>query len=118
MVVATHPLGWLVAISGPMVGQVFPITQPLTRIGSAAEMEVALVQDTEVDAEQLHLSYSAEQRTFSLVQSVAGKQITKLGSGSIIHFDPTEIHHGEILNVSRHTDLRFIPFCDSSFAWA
>lgn len=116
--IATHPLGWLVAISGPMVGHAFPITQQLTRIGSAAEMEIALVQDSEVDAEQLHLLYSAEQRSFSLMQAPVGKQITTLSNGNIIHFQPTDIGHGEMLNVSRHTVLRFIPFCDNTFSWA
>ena len=115
--VAMRPLGWLVAISGPMMGQAFPITQQVSRIGRAAEMEIALVLDAEVDDEQLHLIYSAQQRTFSLVQAPAGKQITTVSNGNIIHFGPTDIGHGEILNVSRLTALRFIPFCDNTFSW-
>ena len=114
---ATRPLGWLVAVSGPMVGYSFPILHAVTRIGRAEEMEVALCEDTDVDNEQLHLLYSAEQHSFNLVQAPNGKQITRLSQGNIIHFFPTEIKHGEILNVSRYTNLRFIPFCDDAFSW-
>ena len=51
-----------------------------------------------------------------MVDHSDARQITILNN-EIELDDPEKIERGDILKLSEHTTLRFVPFCDASFAW-
>ncbi len=110
------PLAWLVAISGPMKGQFFVITSGENYIGQARDNSISLIGDPDVSARQNCIYYDAEYAAFYIDACPYARQMTKLSDGDTVS-SCSPLEHGEILQVSPNTKLRFVPFCGETFNW-
>ncbi len=110
------PLAWLVAISGPMKGMFFVITSGENYIGKARDNSICLIDDPDVSARQNCIYYDAEYAAFYIDACPYARQMTRLSDGDTVK-SCSPLEHGEILQVSPNTKLRFVPFCGETFNW-
>lgn len=108
--------GWLVAITGPMMGRSYPLFYGRNQVGRNPECRICLPADPFISGKQLIIRYKAKNKSYSVVDHSDARQITILNN-EIELDDPEKIERGDILKLSEHTTLRFVPFCDASFAW-
>lgn len=113
----TRPVGWLVAICGPMVGQSFTLTCGTNTIGRRQNNDIFLPDDEYISRAHLVVTYRPESRSFYAAQATATSQPTQLSDGRTITTEPTPLEAGEILRLSHRTSLRFIPFSNQFFDW-
>ncbi len=110
------PLAWLVAISGPMKGKFFVITSGENYVGKARDNSICLIDDPDVSARQNCIYYDAEYAAFYIDACPYARQMTRLSDGDTVK-SCSPLEHGEILQVSPSTKLRFVPFCGETFNW-
>lgn len=108
---------WLVAISGPMKGQSFPICYGRNQIGRSNECRICLTEDSEISRKQIVVRFKEQSRTFIVKPHDDASQVTVLNHTEELD-EVAELKRGDILKLSSVTSLRFIPFCDAGFIWS
>ena len=111
------PQGWLVAIEGPMKGQTFPISYGYNHIGRAESNRICLSNDPGISSVQCVVHYNSDKRIFYIEKSAQSSQETRLSDGSLVGGSMVPLEAGEIIRLSPHTQLRFMPFCGDYFNW-
>ena len=53
------PLAWVTFLAGPLAGQTFPITRPITTIGRSSQNDLVIAGDRMVSRQHARLSYEA-----------------------------------------------------------
>lgn len=114
---STLPVGWLVAISGPMLGQTFTLNCGTNPIGRSRNNRICLPSDEYISRAHMIVSYSHKSRSFYVAKATEQSQPTTLSDGRKITTTPTPLEAGEILRMSPLTSLRFVPFSNRFFDW-
>lgn len=118
-----HPLppeqwvhGWLVAITGPMKGNSFPVILGNNTVGRANTNTICLPSDKGISRSQFSIRYQQGKNSYLVAPINSASQVTYLADGDELIF-PTPICEGDTLRLSSETTMRFVPFCDSQFRW-
>lgn len=117
---AIRPDQWiqacLVAITGPLKGQYYPLVYGYNHIGREDSNNVCLAGDDSISKHQLIIHYNKHKRVFYASKDPRTNQITTTDDGDLI-ISEVELEPGCNLIMSDDTTLKLIPFCDESFAW-
>lgn len=112
--------GWLVIISGPMKGRSYPLTAGNNIVGSSPESRIRLEGDPGISRKQLSICYDEEFKEYSVSLHDESTQISRLirvdGRKERI-VQTTSLQRGDIIQLSRDTSARFVPFCGEAFDW-
>lgn len=108
--------GWLVAITGPMKGQYFPLVYGYNHIGRDASNNICLAGDKSISKHQLIIHYNKNKRSFFASKDPRTNQLTLTEDEDLILSD-IELEPGSNLLMSDATTLKLIPFCDADFTW-
>ncbi len=113
----TRPVGWLVVISGPMLGQSFTLIRGTNTIGRRQNNFICLPDDEYISRAHLLINYKPESRSFYAAKAIETSQPTRLSDGRELSTELTPLESGEILRLSPLTSLRFVPFSNKFFDW-
>jgi hypothetical protein len=109
------PVGWLVVVEGPGVGNVAILETGVNILGRSAESQVPLdFGDRHISREDhVRVSYNRKTRRFRIVP---GKGTETWIRGNELVDEARDLAHGDLITIGT-TVLRFIPFCDERFDW-
>jgi len=111
---AEPPVGWLVCIKGPHLGQCFYIYSGRNSIGRNPGNRILINLDGHVSREKhAWISYEPKKRKFNL-QPGDGTGLTYLNDENIL--GPQEVKQGDKIEVG-NTILLFVPLCGPDFSW-
>ncbi len=112
--VSEPPVGWLVCVKGPHIGQCFNINSGRNSIGRNSSNRIVISQDEYVSREKhAWVSYEPKKRKFN-IQPGDGSGITYLNDEDVMA--PQEIKKYDKIEVGS-TVLLFIPLCGEEFSW-
>ena len=108
-------VGWLLAISGPMVGNSFPLRAGRNSVGRDKKNAISLATDDAISRDaQVYVIYDSENNEYAIAPG-NGSAISRVNNKRLdISVD---LCHGDIITLSKKTQLRFIPACDEQFQW-
>lgn len=108
------PVGWLVIVEGPGLGQVATIEAGTNVIGRGKGSHILLDygDDTISKSDHARIIYLRASRQFSVLP---GKGRDTLFKGDDL-VDRADLARGDLIKIGR-TVLRFVPFCDEAFTW-
>lgn len=110
----TPPVGWLVGIVGPHLGEAFACSSGRNRIGRADSMEIILSKDPEITREsQAVLVYEPNSRKF-YIQAGESRGIVYLNEAPVISY--SELQAYDKLKLGR-SEFVFLPLCGEHFTW-
>ena len=112
-----RPVGFLVVISGPMLGQYFTLSKGINSVGRKPSNHVHLKDDDYISREHAWITYNTEYRSFTIEKATKTSKSTVLSDGREVTVSPMPLESGEILTFSHLTKLRFIPFSNQFFDW-
>ena len=108
------PVGWLIGIVGPHLGQSFECTSGRNRIGRAADMEIILSKDPEITRESHAVfTYEPNRRKF-YIQAGESRGIVYLNKEPV--FSHNELHAYDRLRLGG-SEFVFLPLCGEQFTW-
>lgn len=103
--------GWLVCISGNMLGESFPILEGINRIGRSATMDIRLLYENSVSREDHALiTYDPREYTFTLTVNAAASVNGQTCNAPVLLKDRDTVTLGSCR-------LMFTAFCTESFHW-
>lgn len=111
----THPVGWIVVMSGPGIGHWFALFNGVSTIGRATDQTVPLdFGDTSISREKhAAVAYDDESNAFFLGHG--GKSnIVRLNGRPVLSTE--DLSHGDIIRIGE-TSLRFVALCGDEFSW-
>lgn len=109
-------VGWLVAMSGPMKGTAFPLTIGNNHIGRGSKNSIILADDPGIsDFAQAIVTYVKTKGEFYVLASMQGSQTTLLNDEPLLA--PQQLNDRDVITLSDHTSLCFVPFCNKEFKW-
>ena len=110
----TPPVGWLVGIVGPHLGEAFACSSGRNRIGRADSMEIILSKDPEITREsQAVLVYEPNSRKF-YIQAGESRGIVYLNEAPVMSY--SELQAYDKLKLGR-SEFVFLPLCGERFTW-
>ncbi len=112
------PVGWIVAITGPMKGQAFALGCGQNIIGrsSTGGNRIVLKGDCGISRMgHLVITYDPLNNRFSVRPGTQCSGIVYL-NGELLEI-PCKLKRGDSLRLSQDTTFRFIPLCDEDFTW-
>ena len=108
------PVGWLIGIVGPHLGEAFACSSGRNRIGRADSMEIILSKDPEITREsQAVLVYEPNSRKF-YIQAGESRGIVYLNEAPVISY--SEFQAYDKLKLGR-SEFVFLPLCGEHFTW-
>lgn len=109
-------VGWLLCISGPLVGRSFILKNGRNSVGRSISNRIALGEvDPSISGKaQIYVVYDPEENAYAIAPG-EGSAITRL-NGKRLDV-PGELKWGDFITLSKKTSLRFIPACDARFRW-
>lgn len=109
-------VGWLLCVSGPMVGRSFSLKNGRNSVGRSSSNRISMGDiDTAISAKaQLYVVYDPEENAYAIAPG-EGSAITRL-NGKRLDMS-AELKWGDFITLSKKTCLRFIPACDARFRW-
>lgn len=111
----THPVGWIVVMSGPGIGHWFALFNGVSTIGRATDQTVPLdFGDTSISREKhAAVAYDDESNAFFLGHG--GKSnIVRLNGRPVLSTE--DLSNGDTIRIGE-TSLRFIALCGDEFSW-
>lgn len=111
----TYCVGWLLVISGPMKGNSYNLNLGRNSVGRDANNAVRLLSDESISREaQVYVIYDADNNEYAITPG-GGSAISRLNGQRLD--TSAALKHGDIITLSKKTNLRFIPACDEQFHW-
>ncbi len=112
-------VGWLLMVKGSCIGKSFPIYSGRNTVGRDRKDVVCIEGDDTVSHSQAAIVYDPEFNDYSIVPFGTGSSITRLvHQGNRVRVDmSTPVKHGDFIELSSKTVLRFVPACDDLFRW-
>ncbi len=112
-------VGWLLMVKGSCIGKSFPIHSGRNTIGRDRKDVVCIEGDDTVSHSQAAIIYDPEFNDYSIVPFGTGSSLTRLvRHGDRVRVDmSTPVKHGDFIELSSKTVLRFVPACDEMFRW-
>ena len=108
-------VGWLLAISGPNIGDSYQLYVGGNLVGRGAGNSVRIEGDESVSREQIPLVYDCQENNYVLVPKIGGRAITRVNGKPV--YEPMELCMGDKIDLSEKTSLRFYPACSADFVW-
>lgn len=107
-----RPVGWLVVVEGPGVGEWFVLERGLSHIGSAPGQTVRLdFGDGSVAGEEhARISYDEEAHAF-VVDGISGLRVN-----GVLAVGAETVRDGDVITVGG-TGLRLVALCSQNFNW-
>lgn len=103
--------GWLVCISGNMLGESFPVREGSNRIGRSAAMDIRLLYENTVSREDHALiTYDPQEYSFTFTANAVARVNEQACDAPILLKDRDMITLG-------NCRLMFVAFCNESFHW-
>lgn len=111
----THPVGWMVVVSGPGTGHAFALYNGVSTIGRGSDQTVALdFGDTSISREK-HAAVAYDDETNAFFLGHGGKSnIVRLNNRPVLSTE--DIGHGDSVRIGE-TTLRFVALCGADFSW-
>lgn len=111
----THPVGWMVVVSGPGVGHWFALFNGVSTIGRAKDQTVGLdFGDTSISREK-HAAVAFDDESNAFFLGHGGKSnIVRLNGRPVLSTE--DLSHGDVIRIGE-TGLRFVALCGPEFAW-
>ena len=111
----SYCVGWLLVISGPMVGNSFPLRLGRNSVGRGAGNAVRLLNDDAISREaQVYVIYDGDNNEYAIAPG-GGSAISRVNGKRLD--TSADLKLGDVIALSKKTSLRFIPACDESFQW-
>lgn len=108
------PVGWLVGLSGPVKGKIFPFKSGCNRIGTEPKMDIVLPEGLPVDrANHAQIIYEPKRRQF-FIQAGNGNGLCYLNRELV--FTHEELHAYDQIALGE-IEFLFLPLCSELFAW-
>ena len=110
-------VGWLVCVKGVYYGKAFPLKSGVNRVGRAADLEIALMQDQSVShAVVVKLLYDPKQNRF---MALPGESALCYVDGSCLYEKRDLVGFETVeLGDSEKNCFIFVPFCGEKFDWS
>lgn len=113
--VGTYCVGWLLVVSGPMKGNSYAINIGRNSVGRDSSNAVRLMSDESISREaQVYVIYDEDNNEYAITPG-GGSAISRLNGQRLD--TSAGLKHGDIITLSKKTNLRFIPACDEQFHW-
>jgi hypothetical protein len=111
-----RPVGWLVIIEGPGIGDWFALESGLTHIGRGAVQDVCLdFGDQTISLlNHAYITYDIAQHRFQISH---GEGINWVRLNGVTVEVKADLSHGDRITIGK-TTLRIAAFCDDHFSWA
>ena len=108
-------VGWLLAVTGPMRGKSYTISEGRNSVGRSAGNKIVLPADDGISrSAQVYVIYDPEENVYMLAPG-DGSAIARLNGKRLDMV--AGLKHGDFISLSKKTVLRFIPACDTAFKW-
>ena len=112
--VTEPPVGWLVCIKGPHIGQCFNVYSGRNSIGRNSSNRIVIGNDLHVSREKhAWISYEPRKKKFTVMPG-DGSGLTYLNDEDIM--SPNELKKGDKIELGE-TMLLFVPLCGEDFSW-
>lgn len=108
--------GWLVATTGPMKGQYFPLSYGYNHVGRDTTNSVYLPGDEAISRHQVIIHYNKKNKRFYIAKDHRTTQLTETVEGDLINSE-MELEDGCEIIMSESTTLKFVPLCSEQFSW-
>ncbi len=109
-------VGWVVAISGPMKGQSFPLKEGQNKIGRGKSNQICLPYDRGISSQQhVIITYDYRHKSFDVRLGTVGSAVADLNGEPLR--DSRPLKHGDRILLSDDTTIMFIPLCGEDFSW-
>ena len=112
---STCCVGWLLVAKGPERGVSKELKPGWNNVGRSPKADVRLMGDSKISGMQIRVNYDEWNNKYSIVPHGDSSQNTRVNGATLL--GPQELKHGDIIDMSRDTQLRFIPACDPKFVW-
>lgn len=108
-------VGWLLAITGPMKGKAYNISEGRNSVGRSPSNRIVLPTDDGISrSAQVYVIYDPEENVYILTPG-DGSALARI-NGKRLDM-ATYLRHGDNITLSKKTVMRFIPACDDNFKW-
>ncbi len=110
-------VGWFVVVKGPGIGRSVPIGAGMNMVGRDDNVRMSLPFGDKLISGKDHVRviYDDESRQF-LIAPGSGTNITKMNKRIVA--TPLELTEHAVIELSKRTHVRFVPFCNESFDWS
>lgn len=109
-------VGWLLAVSGPNKGRSYELHACQNHIGRGEECNVRIVADPAISRHQVVIVYDNVENEYA-IYSDRGTAITRV-NGRRLTSSEVPLSTGDVIDLSTHTTLIFVPACGDKFRWA
>ncbi len=109
--------GWLVIIKGPGRGAAVPLGIGVNSVGRDADARARIDFGDDLISRRNHATviYDDRDRRY-FVQHGEGKNLTRLNGTLVTALTP--LKHGDRVELSAETTVRFVPCCGDDFDWS
>lgn len=108
-------VGWLMVVTGPERGIGKELHSCWNDVGRSEEADVILRGDASISKLQVRVNYVEEFNRYYILPHPKSSKNTMVNGEPLLQ--QQELKHGDIINMSKTTQLRFIPACDAKFVW-
>lgn len=112
---STPVVGWLVCVQGELFGRGLPMRDGRTRIGTALEMEIRLVNDRNIErVNHTVILFQSQNKEFLLLGREC--QGVTYVNGKTFGTKNAKLQNLDVIQVG-NTVFRFVPLCGNNFDW-
>lgn len=108
-------VGWLMVVKGPELGVSKELHPCWNNIGRSTKADVCIHGDSKISGLQVRVNYVEQLNKYYIVPHGDSSQNTIVNGAPLL--SSQELKHGDIIDLSKETQLRFIPACDAKFVW-
>jgi len=111
----SHPVGWLVVVEGPGVGQWFVLERGTSHVGQAKDQTVCLDFGDNTVSETRHAAITYDEKQHGFVLDGSADDALRLNG--VLTTSRATLRDGDVFTVGQ-TSLRLVALCGPNFHWA
>lgn len=108
-------VGWLLVVKGPELGVSKELHPCWNNIGRSLKADISIHADSKISGMQVRVNYVEQLNKYYIVPHGESSQNTMVNGAPLL--GSQELKCGDIIDLSKDTQLRFIPACDEKFVW-
>lgn len=108
-------VGWLLVVAGPERGVSKELRSAWNDVGRSEAAEVCLHGDSQISRRQIRVNYVDKFNRYYIVPHSEASGNSFVNGEALL--SQRELKAGDIIELGRETELRFIPACDKDFVW-